>query len=83
MARAGERMTSEDRQLMNVRAIRVTLASALRHLPPEKVDLCVARARQLLDHAREEATAGSVLAQIESLEVELASSNGVSGELES
>lgn len=69
-------MTTEHRQLMNVRTIRVTLASALRHVPPDKVDLCIARARQLLDHAREEAKPASVLAEIEALDAELRSTDG-------
>lgn len=76
-------MTSDHRQRMNVRTIRVTLASALRHLPPDKVDPCVARARQLLDHARDEATAASVLADIEALDAELRSASDVEHRRES
>lgn len=81
--RAGERMTTEHRQLMNVRTIRVTLVSALRHLPPDKADLCIARARQLLDHAREEATAASVLADIEALAAELRAGDGAAQQRDS
>jgi len=60
-------MTSEHRQRMNVRAIRVTLASALRHVSSERAGLCVDRARQLLDHARLETTNSAVLADIDAL----------------
>ena len=76
-------MTTDHRQQMNVRTIRVTLASALRHLPPEKADLCIARARQLLDHAREEATAAPVLADIDALDAELRTRSEVARQQES
>ena len=73
---------TDGRQLMNVRTIRVTLASALRHLPPEKVEPCIARARQLLQHAREETTAASVLADIEALDAELRDADGAARQRE-
>jgi hypothetical protein len=65
-------MTSEHRQRMNIRAIRVTLASALRYVAPEQAGLCVDRARQLLEHARMEATSAAVLGDIDALDAELA-----------
>ena len=67
-------MTSEHRQRMNVRAIRVTLASALRHVAPEQKPLCVDRARQgLLAHARDEALTAAVVADIDAFEAQLPS----------
>lgn len=68
---AGEHMTDEHRQRLNMRAIRVTLASARRHATPHQVDLCIARARQLLENARDQATAPSVISEIEALQAEL------------
>jgi hypothetical protein len=64
-------MTPEKLQRMNVRIIRVTLRSALRHIGPEQASLCIGRARLLLDHARSEATFASVLTEIEALQAEL------------
>jgi hypothetical protein len=49
----------------------VTLASALRHVPPDQAGLCIARARQFLDHIRDQATAASVLSDIKALDAEL------------
>jgi hypothetical protein len=70
-------MTSEHRQRMNVRAIRVTLTSALRHVNPEQAKPCMARARELLDHARREATTAAVVADIDALVADLASEPAV------
>lgn len=67
-------MSDDRRQLLGVRAIRVTLASALRHATPEQRDLCIGRARQLLAHVREEATASAVIAEIEAMEAQLPTS---------
>ena len=66
-------MTSEHRQRMNVRAIRVTLTSALRHVAPEQKVVCVDRARQLLAHSREDALTAAVVADIDALEAQLPS----------
>lgn len=74
-------MASQHRQQMNVRTIRVTLASAVRHAPPEKADLCIARARQLLAHAREDAVSAAVLFDIEALEAELRAADGAADQL--
>lgn len=49
----------------------MSLASALRQLSPEQATLCIARARQLAEHARHQATADSVLAEIAALEADL------------
>ena len=68
-------MTSEHRQRMNVRAIRVTLEAALRHVSPEQGQRCVDRARQLLDHARHEATTAAVESDIDALVAELTSAD--------
>ena len=68
-------MTIEHRQRMNVRAIRVTLANALRHLSPEQAPACVDRARQLLDHARQEATSAAVVSEIDAVVAELTSAD--------
>lgn len=67
----GEYMTADHRQRLNVRAIRVTLASARRHATPEQVELCNVRARQLLENARDQATAPSVITEIEALQADL------------
>lgn len=75
-------MTDDDRQRLNVRAIRVTLASARRHAPPQQADLCITRARQLLENARVQATAASVLSQIEALDAELRAADGVAHQRE-
>lgn len=75
-------MTDDHRQRMNVRAIRVSLASALRHATPNQTDLCLARARQLLDQARHGATGESVLSEIRALESELQRADGVAHERE-
>jgi hypothetical protein len=69
-------VTVDERQRLNIRTIRVSLASALRHLPPDKAVLCIGRARQLTEHARRQATAASVLADIEALETELERAGG-------
>lgn len=69
-------MIEEERQRLNVRGIRVTLASALRHAPPDQADLCIARARQFLAHARRQAMAASVFLDIEALEAELDAVDG-------
>lgn len=76
-------MTDEERQRLNVRAIRVTLASALRHAGPHQADLCMARARQLLEHVRHQAKAASVLSDIDALEAELRGSEGAPHQRES
>lgn len=76
-------MTDDERQRLNVRAIRVSLASALRHAPPHKRDLCIARARQLLDLVRHQATAASVISDIEALEAELRDAEGAAHQRES
>lgn len=64
-------MTVEDRQQMNVRAIRVSLNSALRYASPDQAQACKARARQLLAHARRQTTAAAVISEIEMLDAEL------------
>ena len=58
---------------MNVRAIRVSLTSALRRVSPEQKAPCVERARQLLAHARDEALTAAVVADIDALEAQLLS----------
>jgi hypothetical protein len=65
-------MTNEELQRMNVRTIRVTLASALRHVGSQEYELCIARAEQLLAHARDQASSDAVAAEIETLQNELA-----------
>ena len=67
----GDEGVTDERQRLNVRAIRVTLASALRHLPPDQAAVSIGRARQLLAHARAEATVPGVISDIEALEAEL------------
>ena len=52
-------------QLLNVRAVQVTLAAALRHAPSDQAPRCIERARELLDHARSTATTAEVLREIE------------------
>lgn len=64
-------MTAAARQRLNVRTIRVSLAAARRHAPPDGMDRCIARARQLLEHARREATTASVISDIDAVEAEL------------
>lgn len=64
-------MTDDHRQRLNVRAIRVTLASAHRHATPHQVELCDARALQLLEQARDQATSASVISEIEAFQAEL------------
>lgn len=63
----------EQRQLRNVQVIRVSLAAALRKASPGQEERCIARARQLLTHARHEATT-TVMAEIDALEAELTGS---------
>jgi hypothetical protein len=75
-------VTDDKRQRLNVRAIRVSLASALRHLPPEQAALCIARARQLAEHARDQATAPTVLADISALEAMLEGAEGAADQRE-
>ena len=75
-------MNNDERQRLNVRAIRVTLASALRHAGPDQTDRCVDRARQLLDHARSQATHPSVLADIDALDAELAGTDATAHQLD-
>jgi hypothetical protein len=72
----------DERQRLNVRTIRLTLASALHHIPPDQAALCVARARQLLTHARNEASAPSVISDIEAVEAELDSADGTARQRE-
>lgn len=77
----GERsMNAEERQRLNVRAIRVTLASALRHVAPERRQVCIDRAIELLAHVRNEATDPSVIAEVDALAVELRASGNVERE---
>lgn len=76
-------MTDDARQRLNVRTIRVTLESAYRYASSDGVDRCIARARQLLEHARREATAASVILDIEALETELRDVDGAAHQRES
>ena len=69
-------MSDEQRQRMNVRIIRVTLAAALRYAPPGGAAQCVERARQLLAEARNQTTVQSVLAEIDALQSHLDSRRG-------
>lgn len=69
-------MTDEGRQRLNVRTIRMTLAPARQHSPPDELRVCVARAHELLEHARHKATAASVISDIDALEAELQAVNG-------
>lgn len=75
-------MTDDYRQRLNVRAIRVTLASVRRHATPDQVGLCIVRARQLLEHARDQATAPAVIFEIEALEAELQSASAAAHQRE-
>lgn len=69
-------MNGEARQRLNVRTIRVSLVAARRHALPDAEGRCIARARQLLEHARHEATVVSVISEIEALEAELRGADG-------
>lgn len=51
----------------------MTLTSALRHAAPEERPLSIARAQQLLEHARDETTDASLLAEIDALDADLES----------
>ncbi len=64
-------MGDEHQERMNVRTIRVTLRSALRHIGPEQSALCVGRALQLIEHARSEASSAAAIAEIDELAAEL------------
>lgn len=64
-------MTPEERQRINVRAIRVSLAAALRHATPHEADMCRTRASELLQRARDETSVADVLAQIDAAQAEL------------
>ncbi len=64
-------MTDEERQRMNVRAVRVSLSAALRYASPDQAQQCKARARQLLENARRQTTAPAVISEIEAVEAEL------------
>ena len=64
-------MTPEERQRINVRAIRVSLAAALRHATPHEADMCRTRASALLQRARDETSVVDVVAQIDAAQAEL------------
>ena len=64
-------MTLEDRQRLNVRTIRVSLNAALRSIGPQQAARCVARARQLLAHATEQAVSPRVATEIAEFQAEL------------
>lgn len=70
-----------DRQRMNVRVIRTSLTAALRYATPAEARLCIARAAQLLDHARAEAASTAVIAEIDELRSEI--TNGLEPRAES
>jgi hypothetical protein len=56
--------------LLNLRALRVSLASALVGLPPDKYPALRDRANALLEAARQRSTDPEVLRQIEALQAE-------------
>ena len=64
-------MTDEQRQRLNVRTIRVSLQAALRFTTPAQGQLARERARELLAHARRQASVKDVIADIEALQAEI------------
>lgn len=60
-------MNDAERQRMNLRTIRVTLASALRTTTSEQAERCRARAQQLLQQARDQASDPAVVGEIDAL----------------
>ena len=64
-------MTLEERERLSVRAIRVTLRSALRYAQPDEATRCKVRAQELLAYVRGKTTVAAVLAEIDVLQAEL------------
>lgn len=64
-------MEAEDRQRLNIRAIRVTLRAALGATHPANAVACLERARLLLEHARASTTAPRAVREWELLRAEI------------
>ncbi len=64
-------MDAERRQHLNLLAIRVSIASAMRGLRPEEAARTLRRANMLLDQARRVATSDTIRDEIEALQRDL------------